>query len=104
LNIDQVATDIVTKMGSHNVEQFHQQRRVQGRTSHVPPQPNVVAAASYIRQLFENKKFTYGIMGGLEMLCLGHRRDMPDVHIAYDDKDFKQMKAKLEKDRRCVVQ
>lgn len=39
-------------------------------------------------------------MGGLEMLCLGYRREMPDVHIAYDDKDFNRVKAKLEADQR----
>lgn len=39
-------------------------------------------------------------MGGLEMLCLGYRRGMPDLQIAYDDKDFHRIKAKLESDQR----
>jgi hypothetical protein len=87
-------------MGSQNIEQSNGQQRAQGRVSQVPPQVNVIAAASYVRQVFEHKRFTYGIMGGIEMLCLGHRREIPDVHIAYDDKDFNRMKAKLGKDHR----
>jgi hypothetical protein len=42
-------------------------------------------------------------MGGLEMLCLGYRREMPDLQIAYDDKDFHKIKSKLEHDQRYVV-
>jgi hypothetical protein len=91
---------MATKMRSHNVQQFNNQPRAQGRVSQVPPQVNVVAAASHIRQLFESKKITYGIMGGLEMLCLGHQREIPDVHIVYDDKEFNRIKSKLEKDSR----
>jgi hypothetical protein len=91
---------MTANMGYHNVEPVNKQQRGQGRVSRIPPQTNVVAAASYIRQLFERKNFSYGIMGGLEMICLGHRREIPDVQIAYDDKDFSRIKAKLEKDHR----
>jgi len=41
-------------------------------------------------------------MGGLEMLCLGYRRESPDLQIAYDDKDFHKMKSKLESDQRYI--
>jgi hypothetical protein len=50
--------------------------------------------------VFENKKFTYAIMGELAMLCLGHGCEMRDVFIAYDDKDYNRIKKKLESDRR----
>jgi hypothetical protein len=104
-NLDHTGRNMATKNGYHNVGPVNKQQRGQGRVSRIPPQTNVVAAASYIRQLFERKNFSYGLMGGLEMLCLGHRREIPDVHIAYDDKDFSRIRAKLEKDHRyaCMV-
>jgi len=66
----------------------------------IPPQANVLAAASYIRRLFEIKKLTYAIMGELAMLCLGYGCEVRDVFIAYDDKDYNRIKKKLEADRR----
>lgn len=72
-------------------------------TSLVPPQPNFFAAANHVRNLFESKKISYSITGGLEMLCLGYRRDMRDIHIVYDDKDYFRLKKKLEADKRQVT-
>lgn len=85
--------------GYFNVE-VNQPKKQETKGVAIPPMANFLAAADHIRQLFESKKFAYGIMGGLEMLCLGHRRVMPDLHIAYEDKDFNKIKVKLEADKR----
>lgn len=87
-------------MGYYNVEEFVKQKRQQQSEIIAPPKANIMAAADHIRKLFEGKKFTYGIMGGLEMLCLGYRRELPDLQIAYDDRDFHKIKSKLEHDQR----
>ncbi|KAF1830984.1 hypothetical protein BDW02DRAFT_601183 [Decorospora gaudefroyi] len=87
-------------MAFHNVGEVSLQKRQEKKRAGVPPQANLIAAASYVRQFFESKRFTYAIMGGFEMLCIGHCREMSDLHIAYDDKDFSRIKAKLAKDKR----
>ena len=68
-----------------------------------PPRANFLAAANFIRNLFDGKKFNWAAMGGLAMLCLGSRREMPDMHIVYDDSDFQRIKAKLESDPRYLT-
>ncbi|KAF2032498.1 hypothetical protein EK21DRAFT_98894 [Setomelanomma holmii] len=88
-----------SKNGSYNVEDYLKQKRQQDKVR-VPPMANFLAAASHMRKLLEGKSLTYGIMGGLEMLCLGYRREMPDLQLAYDDRDFHRIKAKLEADQR----
>jgi hypothetical protein len=90
------------KMGYYNVEDFTRQKKQQEKEIVVPPRPNFLAAAKHLRSLFDSKKFTYAFMGGLEVLCLGYRREMPDLQIAYDDRDFNRIKAKLEADQRYV--
>jgi hypothetical protein len=89
-------------MGYYNIETFHQQKTQKEMEIEVPPKANVLAAADHIKGLFESKRFTYAIFGSFEMLCLGHRREMIDLHIAYDDRDFQRIKAKLELDQRYV--
>lgn len=84
----------------YNVDDFKDYKRKQGKC--LPPRNNVLAAASHIQALFNAKKFTWGFMGGLAMLCLGYKREMPDLHISYDDKDFERLKSKLESDKRYV--
>jgi hypothetical protein len=88
--------------GYYNVDDFNDYKRKQGKC--LPPRANVLAAACHIQELFDAKKFTYGFMSGLPMLCLGYKREMPALHIAYDDKDFERLKSKLESDRRYVIQ
>ncbi|KAF1919556.1 hypothetical protein BDU57DRAFT_144367 [Ampelomyces quisqualis] len=88
------------KMGYYNVEDFTRQKKQQEKEIVVPPRANFLAAAKHLRSLFDGKKFTYAFMGSLEMLCLGCRREMPDLQIAYDDRDFNRIKAKLEVDQR----
>lgn len=87
-------------MGYYNVEDYVRQKKQHAKEISVPPQANLLAAANHLRSIFEAKKLAYGFMGGLEMLCLGYRRGMPDLQIAYDDKDFHRIKAKLESDQR----
>jgi hypothetical protein len=87
-------------MGYYDVEDFTRQKRQQEKETKVPPKANLLAAADYIRKLFEGKNFSYAFMGGLEMLCLGHGREMPDLQIAYDDKDFHKINSKLDSDHR----
>lgn len=84
----------------YNVDDFNKYKKAQGKC--VPPRNNILAAACHIQALFDAKKFTYGFIGGLPMLCLGYRREMPDLHIAYDDKDFERLKNKLGSNYRCV--
>ncbi|KAL1605533.1 hypothetical protein SLS59_003335 [Nothophoma quercina] len=82
----------------YNTEDFKNYKRQLGKC--VPPRSNILAAANHIQALFDSKKFTWGFMGGLAISCLGYKREMPDLHIAYDDKDFERLKAKLESDQR----
>jgi hypothetical protein len=91
-----------SKSGSYDVEELNRQKRQQEKMWKAPSQANILAAVSHIRQLFENKKYPYAILAGLEMLCLGHQRELQDLHIAYDDKDFVKIKAKLDADKRYV--
>lgn len=91
-----------SKMGHYNVDDFIQQKGQQDKEVKILPKTNLLAAADHIRKLFEGKKYDYAFMGGLEMLCLGHQRELPDLQIAYDDKDFHKMKSKLESDQRYI--
>ncbi len=86
--------------GYYNVDDFNNYKRAQGKC--LPPRINVLAAANHIQALFDAKKLTYGFMGGIPMLCLGYKREMPDLHIAYDAREFERLRAKLESDRRYV--
>ncbi|RAR13979.1 hypothetical protein DDE83_002711 [Stemphylium lycopersici] len=90
-------------IGYHHVERSIPRKPQQGRVNNMPPQANIVAAASRIRQLFESKRFAYSIMGGLQMFCLGNEREVSDLHIAYDDRDFSRIRKKLEADRRVQL-
>lgn len=85
----------------YNVDEFNEYKRKLGK--YVPPRTNMIAAASYLHAFFNAKKFIWGFMGGLPMLCLGYKREMPDLHIAYDDKDFERLKSKLESDQRYAL-
>lgn len=85
-------------VGYYNAEDL--QKRQGGGATKVPPKANLLAAVNQIRGLFERKKLVYGVMGRFEMLCLGHRRDISDLQIAYDARDFHRIKAKLEGDPR----
>jgi hypothetical protein len=87
--------------GYYNVADFNEYKRKHGKC--LPPRVNVLIAACYIQEFFDAKKFTYGFMGGLPMLCLGYKREMPDLHIAYDAKDFERLKSKLENNRRYAT-
>ncbi|KAH9874384.1 hypothetical protein IAQ61_003573 [Plenodomus lingam] len=86
-----IATDLPNEKTNH------------GYDSSIPPLVNFLAATNHIRNLFENKKILYGMTGGFETLCLGYRREMLDLHIAYDDKDFFRIKKKLQADKRVVI-
>jgi hypothetical protein len=93
---------MASKIGFYNVEEYMKHKRQQEMGLRIPPRENFFAAANHIRHLFEGKKIGHGFMGGLEMLCLGHRREMTDLQIAYDDRDFHRIKSKLEGDQRYV--
>lgn len=86
--------------GYYNLDDFNQYKKSQGKC--LPPRINVLAAANHIQALFDAKKSTYGFAGGLPMLCLGYKREVPDLHIVYDTRVFEGLKAKLESDRRYV--
>lgn len=87
--------------GYYNVTDYNDYKRSHGKC--LPPRINILTAACHIQELFDAKKLTYGFMGGLPMLCLGYKREMPDLHIAYDAKDFERLKSKLENNRRYVI-
>lgn len=89
-------------MGYYNVEDYVRQKKQHAKEISVPPRANLLAAANHLRGIFETKKLAYGFMGSLEMLCLGYRREMPDLQIAYDDRDFQRIRVKLEADQRYV--
>lgn len=90
----------MSKLGYYNVESFTKLKMQKEKGVKVPPQANVLAAANHMRGFFEGKKFAYAFFGGLEMMCLGHRRELLDLHVTYDHIDFQKIKAKLEKDQR----
>jgi hypothetical protein len=82
----------------YDMDEFSEYKRRQGKI--LPPRTNVLAAASHIQALLDAKRLTWGFMGGLAILCLGYKREMPDLHIAYDVKDFERLKSKLGSDQR----
>ncbi|KAF2659156.1 hypothetical protein K491DRAFT_702415 [Lophiostoma macrostomum CBS 122681] len=84
----------------YDVEDYKSWKRKQGKEYRSPPRENYLAAAIYIRNLFDGKKFNWAAVGSLAMLCLGSRREMSDIHIVYDDQDYKRIKSKLESDDR----
>ncbi|KAF3039522.1 hypothetical protein E8E12_005683 [Didymella heteroderae] len=84
--------------GYYNVDDFNEYKRKQEKC--LPPRINVLAAACHIQEFLDAKKFTYGFMGGLPVLCLGYKRELSDLHIVYDEKDFERLKSKLENNRR----
>lgn len=90
-------------MGYHDVAGHERRKPTQKNEMQAPRQSNVLAAASHVRRLFESKKLTYAVMGELALLCLGHRCEVRDIFIAYDDKDCSRIKKKLEGDRRYVI-
>ncbi|KAF2467661.1 uncharacterized protein BDR25DRAFT_327225 [Lindgomyces ingoldianus] len=85
----------------YDVEDYNSWKRKQGKNFKRPPRANFLAAATYIRNLLDGKSFNWAAVCGLAMLCLGSRREMHDIHIVYDDRDYQRMKMKLEKDQRA---
>lgn len=83
-----------------DVEEFNSWKRKQGSVYRIPPRANFIAAANFMRNFFEDKKMNWAAMLGLAMACLGSRRDMPDIHIVYDDRDFPRIKSKLDSNQR----
>lgn len=82
----------------YNVDDFIKYKRTQIKC--IPPRSNILAAATHMQTVLDAKKLTYGFMGGLPMLCLGHMREISDLHITYDGRDFERLQAKLGADRR----
>ncbi|KAF2690466.1 hypothetical protein K458DRAFT_105955 [Lentithecium fluviatile CBS 122367] len=91
---------MATNSKYYDVEEFNNWKRKQGSAYRTPPRANFVAAANYMRNFLEGKKFNWAAMLGLAMACLGSRREMSDLHIVYDDRDFHRIKVKLEADQR----
>jgi hypothetical protein len=83
-----------------DAEDFNHWKRKQGSAYRIPPRANFIAAANFIRNFFDDKKMNWATMLSLAMACLGSRRDMSDIHILYDDRDFQRIKMKLETNQR----
>ncbi|EUC42989.1 hypothetical protein COCMIDRAFT_72321, partial [Bipolaris oryzae ATCC 44560] len=94
---------IMTSIAGHSTIEKSSQNKPQQGGNKMPPHTNVVAAASHVRQVFENKKLAYSIMGAFEMFCLGSGRPVSDLYFAYEHKDSNRIKKKLEADRRIVL-
>jgi hypothetical protein len=84
----------------YNLEEYISWKRKQGQNFRKPPRANFLAAANYVRNFFDGKKLNWAAFGGLSMLCLGSRREMSDIQVVYDDRDFERIKAKLQTDQR----
>jgi hypothetical protein len=84
----------------YDVDDYNSWKRKQGKSFRSPPRANYLAAANYVRSFLDGKKLNYAFFGGLALLCLGSRRQMPDIHLVYDGRDFERIKTKLEADRR----
>lgn len=87
----------------YDVEDYKKWKRRGGKAVKVAPRANLLAAASWLRRFFEARKTNWAVMGSLAMLCLGARREMPDIHVVYDDKDFQRIKMKLQSDPRYAA-
>ncbi|KAF2180060.1 hypothetical protein K469DRAFT_693527 [Zopfia rhizophila CBS 207.26] len=84
----------------YDVDEYKAWKTKQGKDFKSPPRANFLAAATYVKNLLDSKNFNWAAICGLAMLCLGSRREMPDIHIVFDDKDFQRLKRKLEADQR----
>ena len=84
----------------YNVEEYNRWKRNKGKDNKIAPRPNLLAAANWIRKFFDARKTNWAALGSLAMLCLGTQREIPDIHVVYDDMDFQRIKMKLETDSR----
>lgn len=84
----------------YDVEDYKRWKKGRGQKNPVAPRPNLLAAVSWLRRFFEARKTNWAAMGSLAMLCLGARREIPDIHIVYDDKEFQSIRRKLQSDAR----
>ncbi|ORX92170.1 hypothetical protein BCR34DRAFT_460204, partial [Clohesyomyces aquaticus] len=84
----------------YDVEAYNSRKRKLGNNFKRPPRANFLAAATYIRNLLDGKSFNWAAMCGLAMLCLGSKREMHDIHLVYEDRDYNRLKTKLEHDQR----
>lgn len=84
----------------YDVEDYKRWKKSQGKALKIAPRANVLAAANWVRIFFDARKTNWAALGSLAMLCLGARREMPDIHIVYDDKDFQHIRMKLQADPR----
>ena len=87
----------------YDVDEYKKWKRGKGKAFKIAPRPNLLAAASWLHKFFEARKTNWAVMGSLAMLCLGARREMPDIHVVYDDKDFQRIKMKLQNDPRYAA-
>jgi hypothetical protein len=88
----------------YDVDDYLKWKRSQGKNNKVAPRQNLLAAASWLRKFFDARKTNWAATGSLAMLCLGARREIPDIHIVYDDKDFQRIRMKLQTDPRYGLQ
>lgn len=92
----------------YNADEFNNRKRLLGKNFRAPPTANVLAAANHIKNVFDAKKVNWAAMGALVIFCLGSRRELSDVHIVYDDRDFEKLHKKLDADKRygcsCFIQ
>lgn len=86
----------------YDVDDYLRWKRTQGENHKVAPRTNVLAATSWLRKFFDARKTNWAAMGSLAMLCLGTQREIPDIHIVYDDGDFQRIRKKLQTDPRYV--
>ncbi|KAF2871728.1 hypothetical protein BDV95DRAFT_47673 [Massariosphaeria phaeospora] len=84
----------------YNAEEYISGKKNQGKNVRNPPGANFLAAANHIRKFFDGKNFNWAAFGGLAIHCLGSRREIADIHIVYDDRDFHRIQTKLEADSR----
>ncbi|KAL5417150.1 hypothetical protein PMIN03_001774 [Paraphaeosphaeria minitans] len=84
----------------YDVNDYLSWKRSQGKNNKVAPRPNLLAATNWLRKFFDARKTKWAAMGSLAMLCLGARREIPDIHIVYEDKDFQRIRMKLQTDPR----
>lgn len=84
----------------YDVEDYKRWKKSQAKAIKSAPRPNLLAAASWLRRFFEARKTNWAVLGSLAMLCLGARREIPDIHVVYDDKDFQRIRMKLQSDPR----
>jgi hypothetical protein len=84
----------------YNLEDYNAWKRNRGLKYRALPWPNFLCAVDYVTGVLDGHGVTWAAVGGLSMLCLGQTRNMFDLQIIYNRREFRKLECVLESDRR----